>query len=310
MQPSSASPIIVPVTPEDKPTALDLVFGFLAPKERDEQIESVLFTPLSGGNATAGLLGAYRQEKLVGAIYAHQQPGKTAQVWLPRLVPGEPAETAVQLLRASNSWLQQEHVELAQMLFERISETEEELLLRGGYGYLTDLLYLACLPEEFPDARPPSPLSFLPYEPSRRDVLKNLIDATYRDSLDCPKLNDVRDLEAVVQGYQPCGVFRPDLWSIVQHVGQDAGCLLLSDHPEYDNVELAYMGVTPAMRGRGWGIEIARFAQWQTRCLGRARLVLAVDAANRPAIAMYSTVGFQAWDRRRVYFSRGLGIRD
>jgi mycothiol synthase len=303
MQPSAASPRIVPVAPEDKPAALKLVFAFLDPKERDEQIDGILFTPFSGANPTNGLLGAYREEKLVGAIYAHLQPGRAAQVWLPRLLPGEPADTAVQLLLASNAQLHAGDVELAQMLFTEISEPDEELLLRGGYAYLTDLLYLACLPDEFPTTEPQSSsLAFLPYEPAHRELLKKLVDATYRDSLDCPRLNDVRDLDNIVQGYQSSGVFRPELWSIVQCDGHDAGCLLLTDHPEYDNVELAYMGVTPAMRGRGFGIEVARFAQWQTRCLGRARLVLAVDAANRPAIDMYSAVGFQAWDRRRVYF--------
>jgi RimJ/RimL family protein N-acetyltransferase len=91
----------------------------------------------------------------------------------------------------------------------------------------------------------------------------------------------------------------------MRHNDQAVGCLLLTDHPEYGNVELVYMGLTPSARGRGWGMDIARFAQWQTRQLGRARLVVAVDAANKPAIKMYSAVGFQAWDRRRVYFWRG-----
>ncbi len=305
MEDRSPSPIITPVPAEDKPAALTLIFSFLTPKARDEQIESILFTPLSGGNCSAGLLGAYRQNQLVGAIFAHLLPGKTAQAWLPRLIPGETSETAVQLMRASNAWLHEQQIELSQMLFEQISETEENLLVRGGYDYLTDLLYLACLPEEFPPSQPPSALSFLPYDSRLRERLKNLIDATYQHSLDCPKLNDVRDIEAVLEGYQSSSIFHPELWSIVQHNGQDAGCLFLADHPEYDNVELVYMGVSPETRGRGWGIEIARFAQWQTRVLGRARLVLAVDAANRPAIAMYSAVGFRAWDRRRVYYRRG-----
>jgi mycothiol synthase len=304
MQSSAASPTIAAVAPEDKPAALKLIFAFLDPKERDEQIDGILFTPFSGGNPTIGLLGAYREEKLVGAIYAHLQPGCAAQVWLPRLVAGESADTAIRLLQASNVQLHAENVELSQMLFAEISESDEELLLRGGYSYLTDLLYLACLSEKFPATQPRSSLAFLPYEPEHRELLKKLIDATYRDSLDCPRLNDVRDLENIVQGYQSAGVFRPELWSIVQSEGHAAGCLLLTDHPEYDNVELAYMGVIPAMRGHGFGIEIARYAQWQTHCLGRARLVLAVDAGNRPAIDMYSAVGFQAWGRRRVYFRR------
>ena len=81
--------------------------------------------------------------------------------------------------------------------------------------------------------------------PAHRERLKKLIDATYQNSLDCPKLNDVRDMEAVLEGYQSSGVFWPELWSIVQFDGQDVGCLLLADHPEYDNVELVYMGVAP-----------------------------------------------------------------
>jgi mycothiol synthase len=305
MEDRTNSLIIAPVPPEDKPQALALVFSHLAPKERNEQIESLLFTPLSGGNSSPGLLGAYRQSNLVGATFAHIQPGKTAQVWLPHLIPGEPTDTVLQLIHACKTWLKQEQIELAQMLFEKISEAEECFLLVGGYSYLTDLLYLACLPEDFPLVRPRSSLEFFPYDPTYRERLKNLIGATYQDSLDCPKLNDVRDMEAVLEGYQSSCIFRPELWSIIQHDGQDAGCLLLADHPEYDNVELVYMGVTPNSRGHGWGMEIARYAQWQTRCLGRARLVLAVDATNKPAIEMYSTVGFHAWDRRRVYFWRG-----
>ena len=34
----------------------------------------------------------------------------------------------------------------------------------------------------------------------------------------------------------------------------------------------------------------------------RGRLVLAVDAANVPAVAMYRAAGFQVWDRRRAFF--------
>lgn len=303
----SQSPEIVPVLPEDKPRALALIFAHLAPKDREEQIESILFTPLSGGNCTAGLLGAYRDNELAGAIFAHLQPGKTAQVWLPRLVPGEPAATALQLLLAGNSWLEHNEVELAQMLFEQIAETEEQLLFRGGYHYLTDLLYLACIAEEFPNKLPPTTLEFLAYEERHRESLKSLIGATYQNSLDCPQLNDLRNMDAVLEGYRSSGVFRPELWSLARFDLRDAGCLLLADHPEYDNVELVYMGVAPWARGRGWGLEIVRFAQWQARCLGRARLVSAVDAENRPAIQMYSTLGFQAWDRRRVYYWKGKG---
>ena len=85
--------------------------------------------------------------------------------------------------------------------------------------------------------------------------------------------------------------------------GTWAACCL-SDYPEYDNWELVYMGVAPWARGKGWGIEIVRYAEWRTAQAGRKRLVLAVDAANRPGIAMYTAAGFQAWDRRVVWLKR------
>jgi hypothetical protein len=44
-----------------------------------------------------------------------------------------------------------------------------------------------------------------------------------------------------------------------------------------------------------------RYGQWLTGQAGRPRLVVAVDATNRPALDMYASEGFHAWDRRWVY---------
>ena len=83
--------------------------------------------------------------------------------------------------------------------------------------------------------------------------------------------------------------------------GRDIGCLILTDHPAEDQWELIYQGVLPEARGRGFGLEITRHAQWLTSQAGRSRLVLAVDAGNSPAIAAYASAGFQQWDRRYVF---------
>jgi hypothetical protein len=42
---------------------------------------------------------------------------------------------------------------------------------------------------------------------------------------------------------------------------------------------------------------------------GRQRLLLAVDAANRPATETYMAAGFQTWQRRRLYVKE-LGSAD
>jgi ribosomal protein S18 acetylase RimI-like enzyme len=83
--------------------------------------------------------------------------------------------------------------------------------------------------------------------------------------------------------------------------GRDVGVLLLADHPRAGHWELMYMGLVPEARGHGWGRHIARHAQWLARCAAVERIVLAVDAANRPALAMYERAGFAEWDRRSVF---------
>jgi ribosomal protein S18 acetylase RimI-like enzyme len=43
-------------------------------------------------------------------------------------------------------------------------------------------------------------------------------------------LDGVRSIEDVLRGYQAAGTFDPSRWMIVRHAGQDAGCLLLTEH--------------------------------------------------------------------------------
>jgi ribosomal protein S18 acetylase RimI-like enzyme len=87
---------------------------------------------------------------------------------------------------------------------------------------------------------------------------------------------------------------------ICRHAHQDVGCLLLAEHTGSASWELVYMGLLPEARGMGFGTSLVRYAQWLTGRAGYARLVLAVDASNGPAISCYSEAGFLAWDRRSV----------
>jgi ribosomal protein S18 acetylase RimI-like enzyme len=111
----------------------------------------------------------------------------------------------------------------------------------------------------------------------------------------------VRSVADVLAGYREQGVYRPEHWYLVAEEGYNLGVLLLAEHPSVGNWELVYMGVVPAARGRGLGEIIARFAIEAARRGEAQRLVLAVDAANAPAMAMYRRAGFLEWDRRTVY---------
>ncbi len=91
---------------------------------------------------------------------------------------------------------------------------------------------------------------------------------------------------------------------MLQTEGRDVGCQLLADYEALDQWELVYLGLTPGARGNGWGLEAVRRAQGLVRTAGRKRLVLAVDEANWPAIAMYAAAGFEAWNRRAVFLRK------
>jgi len=294
-------PPIVQVPTRQREDALALIFCRLPADDRADQIKEFSSAIGSGDILPGGLLGAYRNNRLVGAVFSQVQPGKTAAVWPPRVVPGEPRITSEKLLEATCDFLENQDVYLAQALIATDSASDKVLLRSGGFKPLADLLYLVSLLEDFPDAPPPGPLRFEPYTADDHDRLARIIEATYEQTLDCPRLGGARRTEDVLAGYRCVGLFNPGHWLIVRHRGDDVGCLLLADHPEHGNIELLYMGVVASARRNGWGMDITRHAQWLAAEATRQRLVLAVDAANTPAIDMYTAVGFQTWDRRSVY---------
>ena len=294
-------PPIVHVPAQQREDAIALILCRLPADDRADQMEVLSSAIGSGEGRSSGLLGAYRNGRLVGAVFSQVQPGKTAAVWPPRAVPGEPRITSEKLLEAACDFLENQDICIAQALIATDSAFDKVLLRSGGFEPLAELLYLVSLQEDFPDAPPSGPLRFEPYNADDHDRLVRIIEATYEQTLDCPRLGGVRRIEDVLAGYRCVGSFDPENWLTVRHCGNDVGCLLLADHPGYDNIELLYMGVVASARRNGWGMDITRHAQWIAAEATRQRLVLAVDAANSPAIDMYTTVGFQTWDRRSVY---------
>ena len=300
--PSTASdvPTIGPVPPEDYAPVLRLLCRHAASDYRDEQMRTTLDGLAAGEISPRGLLGAYRGKRLTGGVFAQTQPGRAALVWTPRTIAGEPDSTADRLLLAAIDRLVAEQVCLAQVLLETGMEDDERFLYRHGFQHLADLLYMVSPENEFPTALPDTSLKFEPYTRTNHERLAHVVEASYRQTLDCPLLDGVRQIEDVLAGYRALGTFDPSRWMLVQHEDRDVGCLLLTDHPEHGNWELIYMGVMAPERGHGWGKEITRRAQWMTRQSGRPRLVLAVDAINEPAIRAYSLAGFRAWERRKA----------
>ncbi|HLA84718.1 MAG TPA: GNAT family N-acetyltransferase [Thermoguttaceae bacterium] len=288
---------ITPAQTETASASVELVLGGAREVDRHFQVH-----PLAADDMPLdGLIEARRGDRVVGAILSIAQPGKTGLVWLPRLVEGEPSSTADQLLDAADRQMIRDGLTMAYAILPTVSPDDDRLLRAHDYLPLSGVLYLVADRRIFPPSRPGGPLDFEPYDASNHARLAQVVRATYEQTQDCPRLGDVRDVEDVLDGYRHSDPFDPRHWLIVRHRGEDMGCLIVADHPDHGCCELVYMGLAVSARGHGWGKQLARYAQWLTARAGREQLVIAVDAGNDPAIAVYASVGFHVWDRRAVY---------
>ncbi len=259
---------------------------------------------------------AEEEGSVVAAALTRIMPGRIAMLWPPRLQwdcapqvdrSERSGQVLRQLMAAVDAFLTSQNVQIVQALADTASAPDALRLADCGLVHLTDLLYLVSRATDSsaapigPSAEMGERLDFLAFENQQFDRMAALVEQTYEGTLDCPQLNGMRPVADVLDEHRAVGVFRPDWWLFARQDGHDVGCLLLADHPAQSQVELVYMGIVPLWRGRGLGLQIVRHARWLTGNAGRARLVLAVDAENRPAIAMYAAAGFLAWDRRAVF---------
>lgn len=289
--------------PSSRSRALWLVFADCDAAHRAGQVAAALLAAQEGKLSLDGLFEARRGGRLVGAAWGQVVPGRLAAVWGAQLVDGEPESTALQLHAALDDYCLQHDACFAQTSLPATPTAVEARLRASGYRHAAEIRYLAC---QFDDGRPDAPyeaagLEFEPCGDQNDARLAAVVERTYEQTLDCPDLNGVRETADVLEGYRHCGSFSPQRWLIVRHEGRDVGCLLLNDYPEQQQWELVYMGLVPQARGRRFGLAITRHAQRLARAAGRRRLVLAVDATNAPALAMYGEAGFTVWDERRVF---------
>jgi len=268
--------------------------------ERDGQLASIAQLVLEGKADELVLVAARGGTHLCGAVLAQSLVGHAAVVWPPQLADARSTEVAASLLDELHSLLCAAGTCLAQALLENARDRAAQTLQAAGFQHAGDLLYMSAEAAAFPSLPPDLNFHLEASSPANHERLLNVLEATYRGSLDCPLVDGLRDTADVLAGYRAVGEFRPELWLLAHADGRDVGCLLLADHPTQDQFEIVYVGVVPECRGRGWGLALTRQAQWLAHQAGRSRVVLAVDAANRPAIAAYQSAGFAAWDRRSV----------
>jgi len=135
------------------------------------------------------------------------------------------------------------------------------------------------------------------------------LDASYEDTLDCPELCGLRRTQDVIESHMSTGVFDPSMWWIAWSRGEPLGCVLMSHCPEHDSVELVYLGLGKALRGRGLGEALLRGALARTARCGAASVTCAVDRRNGPAVSLYERLGFRVFASRVALVHGGASDR-
>lgn len=245
----------------------------------------------------------------IGAAVAIRTAADSASLLAVGTLPGlTPAgETAVfhQLLGHLHWRLADAGVTFVQAM--REAEIEQPRLVDCGYEFLATLDYLVATRRASAlAAGAVSGLRGIPYEdffrsPAVRDGftpregLVALIEATYVDSLDCPRMERFRSAAAMVDTYRGSPAYDPVDWQVLVDGRQRAlGCLLATPHLASGSLEITYMGLVPEARGQGHAAAILEQA-WETADRhALPQLTLAVDRANRPALKLYQRHGFEA----------------
>lgn len=277
---------------------------------RADEIDAAVRIVLGGSTVQIGeqhvqefIAYAHSREIDLGGVWIAEQHGKIAQAVLPIVSPGRTmlllspphlhgggsAEHVMKrIIDAACRAGAQKNIHLAQALVDPHEESLHRVYRSSNFVTMAELIYLQA--DVRPDASfptPPPEFSWEVYSDRTHALFAQAILASYENSLDCPALNGMRDMEDVILGHKATGDFDPSLWFLLCRAGQPAGVLLLAASSRNDLLELVYLGLTREARGRKLGEVLMRQALAVTALEKRPRLTLAVDSLNIPALKLY-----------------------
>jgi ribosomal protein S18 acetylase RimI-like enzyme len=248
--------------------------------------------------------GRYRM-----AVLAVPSLGRTAMLLA---TPARHRDDIPNLARAIRAACDASHdvADIAQALLETNRELDREAFESAGLTALATLDYLelsldqrlrgarsTALPEGWTiePAAPGFVLDGAEYgrldSETRREIAQ-LLEATYRETLDCPGLAGLRATADVLEGHFGTGVRRRH-WLLARERGAARGVCLLNLSPDGQGCELVYFGLAPEARGRGVGAILLDAGLDAVARSGAATVSLAVDERNTPAKKLYESRGFR-----------------
>ena len=305
---SGWTPQVAPCLPEERRVALEILYRRVPGSLRPRLIADAMEEAERGLIDLSGLWVARRKGgRVVGALLSLSLAGRSAAIWAPEVdVSWGRGKTAAALVRVALQDLCNRGFHLAQALLDDSAPPQNATdLAAGGMPHVTDLIYLER------ETTPPivvkpglPPIDWRPFGPETEAEFREVLKRTYEGSLDMPELEGIRSLDDVLASHREGGRFVAERWMLgrVREEPEASAVLLLSDLPDRDAWEVAYLGLTLAARGRGLGRAVlAHAAELASPHVGR--LELAVDVRNLPAHQLYRRAGLVPFDQRAVHIA-------
>jgi mycothiol synthase len=285
-----------PVKREEIEQALRLILtGASSNTTDDDAVLDFLQLSVTRGIDLTGIWVAADRQRLSFAALPMHAPGKTMLIMLPaRLRPGVSNQIVVELLGKACLDAEKSGINMAQILVNPEHSAVLRAVQESSFNQVAELLYLAREVSTPIGGRVvPDGHVLTQYDRVTHPRFAQTIERSYLGSMDCPALNGKRNIEDILLGHKHAGEFDPELWYILTDpAGNDVGTLLLSRLHRREGMELVYVGLTPAGRGRGLGDVLMRLAINACHRDGGGQLLCGCDANNIPATKLYHRHGF------------------
>ena len=252
------------------------------------------------------------EDGFAAACYFRPLAGRVATLGGIRALPGC-ADKACALLNSLSTELEASGYAQIQAVIKSSEPQSRNLVRMAGYLELTRVHQFWCdlsitgIDNGWP--KPDFDFALIPACRRSRAELARLIANTFRETLDCPLVNCLRQSHDVLDGFlenRPLDEQLP--WYVLEVGGQDVGCLFLSRHSP-SVFELAYMGLHPQMRGKKLGSRLVQEAKRIASAQGANLLVVGVDQSNWPALRIYEDHRFYRHQTMSVHFRQADMLR-
>lgn len=247
--------------------------------------------------------------RMLGAALLVPNHGATAMLFVGQATGWRDTAAVVHLIQALCDGPGRQGTSVVQSLVDPGQVIEGQVLEKAGLTKLAKLIYMQRR-IEMGEHRVPRPASLggcarpriLTYSQATHADFARAIQASYVQTLDCPGLVGVRRIDDIIAGHQATGRFDPHNWlAYFDEQGEPIAVLLLAPVAQGSGHELVYLGVSHPYRGKGVGGVLMSYAVSETARQGGAKLYLAVDDRNEPAVRLYNAMGFRASTRKVAY---------